>query len=166
MTSKAEIAFSVYLRINGNNKEMGQVKEEIFEAIQTLSLATNDIELLDEKNGHEIYAQCLDRFVKSGDRRWWWEDLKDPSFSISDHKNPFEHLEEYIPNLENHVWLMVEDTEEAFYPIYDCHPRVIEKLIGECFGFEYYIISKDLQWLLCENHHSRLIGAGDFREEN
>jgi hypothetical protein len=147
-------------------KEMGQVKEEISNAIQTLSLTPNDIELLDYERGHKIFERCLNKFVNSGDRRWWWEDFKDESFSISNLEKPFEHLEEYIPDLENHVWLMVEDDEEDYYPIYTCNPRKIGNLIGECFGFEYYIISKDLKWLLCENHHSRLIGTGDFRKQN
>ncbi|PHN02585.1 DUF6756 family protein [Flavilitoribacter nigricans] len=145
---------------------MGQVKQEISNAIQTLSLTQGDIELLNDKLGLEVYNKCLNRFVKSGDRRWWWEDFKSTSFSVADLEKLFEHLERYIPDLENHVWLMVEDDDEDFYPIYNCNPKKIGKLISECFGFEYYIISKDLKWLLCENHHSRLIGTGDFKKEN
>ena len=143
---------------------MGQVKEEISNAIQTLLLTPDDIELLDDNMGLEIFNKCLNRFVKSGDRRWWWEDFKSTSFSVSNLEKPFKHLEEYIPDLESRVWLMVEDDEEDIYPIYDCDPRKIGQLIGECFDFEYYIINKDLKWLLCENHHSRLIGTGNFRK--
>ncbi|HMU04188.1 MAG TPA: hypothetical protein PJ990_11205, partial [Saprospiraceae bacterium] len=106
--------------------------------------------------------KCLDRFVNSGDRKWWWEDFKDISFSIDSLEKPFEHLEEYIPDIESKVWLMVEDDEEYFYPIYICSPKIIGKLIGECFGIEYYIIDINLKWLICENHHSRLIGSGNF----
>ena len=141
---------------------MSKIKEEIANAIYTLLLTTVDIQLLDNKKGLEIYTKCLTTFVKSGDRKWWWEDFKDISFSISNLERPFEHLEEYIPQLNNHVWLMVEDNEEDFYPIYDCNPRLIGKIIDECFVFEHYIISKNLKWIICENHHSRLIGAGEF----
>lgn len=121
-----------------------------------------DFRLLDKKNGNKVFEKCLGHFVKSGNRRWWWEDFKNYSFSVSNLEKPFEHLEEYIPELERNVWLMVEDDSEGFYPIYDCNPRVIKSVIGECFGFEYYIISKDMTWLLCENHHSILIGSGSF----
>jgi hypothetical protein len=144
---------------------MGQVKNEISIAIQNLNLGEQFIELLGDKTGHEIFQKCLERFVNSGDRRWWWEDFKDISFSIDDLEKPFEHLEDYIPELDKNVWLMVEDDEELFYPIYDCSPKIIGQLIGECFGFEYYIISKNLEWLICENHHSRLIGTGNFENQ-
>jgi hypothetical protein len=28
------------------------------------------------------------------------------------------------------------------------------------YGFEYYIVSKKFEWLLCENHHDILIAVG------
>ena len=143
---------------------MSHVKEEISKAIETLSLTPGDIKLLDYESSREIFEKCQSRFVNSIARRWWWEDFKDVSFCISDIERPFEHLEEFIPDSENHVWLMVEDDQADFYPIYDCSPKKIGALIGECFAFEYYIINKDLKWLLCENHHSRLIGAGDIQK--
>jgi len=141
---------------------MGQVKNEIANAIKTLNLGSDLIELLDDKTGFEIFQKCLDRFVNSGDRKWWWEDFKNISFSVDDLEMPFEHLEEYIPNLESKVWLVVEDDDEIFYPAYICSPKIIGQLIGECFGFEYYIVDINFKWLICENHHSRLIGTGNF----
>ena len=127
-----------------DKNEMGMIKDEISKAIKTLSFPLNDIQLLEPERNKVIYEQCLNKFVNSGDRRWWWEDFKDPAFSVSDFERPFEHLEAYIPDLEKHVWFMVEDDENDYYPIYDCNPRILTKLIGECFGFEYYIIDKDL----------------------
>jgi hypothetical protein len=62
---------------------------------------------------------------------------------------------------------MVEDDQLEFNPIYDVKPAIIKDIIGNCFGFEYYIIAKDKSWLLCENHHSRLFGVGDkLRQHN
>ncbi|MBK7808830.1 MAG: hypothetical protein IPJ51_21480 [Saprospiraceae bacterium] len=141
---------------------MGQVKNEIANAIKTLNLGSDLIELLDDKTGFEIFQKCLDRFVNSGDRKRWWEDFKNISFSVDDLEMPFEHLEEYTPNLESKVWLVVEDDDEIFYPAYICSPKIIGQLIGECFGFEYYIVDINFKWLICENHHSRLIGTGNF----
>ncbi|MBK8734666.1 MAG: hypothetical protein IPL98_01815 [Saprospiraceae bacterium] len=54
-----------------------------------------------------------------------------------------------------------KDDNEPFYPIYDGNPNVIKDIIGECFGFEYYIIDKNKEWLLVENHHNRLIAIGE-----
>jgi hypothetical protein len=140
---------------------MGQVTEEIVNAIGTLNLDGSDIQLLDKAEGRKIFDDLLTHFVNSGDRRWWWEDFTQKSFSFSDYERPFEVLNEIIPETKEKVWLMVEDDQEDFYPIYEVRPQIVQQIIGECFGFEYYIISKNKDWLICENHHNRLIGIGD-----
>jgi len=140
---------------------MGEVKQEISNAIKTLGLKERDICLLSDDSNKSLYYDMLEFFVKSGDRRWWWEDFRSQSFNLLDNDNSFEHLHEIIPYLDKNVWLMVEDDEEPFYPIYDCSPKIISQLLGECFMFEYYIIDKNKDWLICENHHNRLIGVGD-----
>ena len=139
---------------------MGEVKKEISTAIKTLKYTDEQIKLLEFDSGKELYFDLLDRFVKSGDRRWWWEDFKQESFGFDTYERPFEKLTEIIPDLDENVWLMVEDDEEEFYPIFDCKPSIIGQVIGECFGFEYYVIDKNKNWLICENHHDRLIGLG------
>ncbi|WP_157601007.1 DUF6756 family protein [Persicobacter sp. CCB-QB2] len=146
---------------------MGVVKEEISTAIETLEYSADQIALLSFDMGSTLYYELLNSFVKSGDRRWWWEDFKQASFDFQKYEKPFEKLKEIIPDQNEKVWLMVEDDQEADYPIYDCNPSIIGEIIGECFGFEYYVINKNKDWLLCENHHGRLIGLGDeLREKN
>lgn len=146
---------------------MGEVSQEISIAIKTLKYSEEQIRLLDFDTGKELYYKFLDWFVKSGDRRWWWEDFKQESFDFLDYEKPFEHLIKLIPNLDSNVCLMVEDEQEDLYPIYDCKPSIIGKLIGECFGFEYYVININMDWLICENHHNRLIGLGQrLKEKN
>lgn len=139
---------------------MGEVSQEISNAIKTLNFTDNEISLLDLKSGKKLYFELLDFFVTSGDRRWWWEDFKLESFDFVDYEKPFEKLNEIIPDLKKKVWLMVEDDQEEYYPIYTCEPSIIGQIIGECFGFEYYVIDKNMDWLICENHHNRLIGLG------
>lgn len=142
---------------------MHEVIKEINEAVRKLNLSNSEIRLLDYDIGESIYYDCLEHFVKSGDRRCWWEDFKQHAFTINDLEFPFKHLDKYLPiDNDEYVWFMVEDNQEEYYPIYECKPLVIKEIIGECFGFEYYIISRNKKWLICENHHSRLIGSGDF----
>jgi hypothetical protein len=139
----------------------GEVKDEIENAINKLNLTESDIRLLENIQGEKIFNECVAYFLKSGDRRWWWEDFKFPSFSVTGIDNLFNYLNKIIPLTEGNVWLIVEDNQEPFYPVYDCNPRVIKNIIAECFGFEYYIVDKNKEWLLCENHHNRLIAIGD-----
>ncbi|MEO6722132.1 MAG: DUF6756 family protein [Ferruginibacter sp.] len=140
---------------------MGEVKDEIQNAIQKLRLDRSDIQLLDNYTGEKIFNECIKHFLKSGDKRWWWEDFKFPSSSVADLDNPFKYIDKIIPLNEGNVWLIVEDDDDLFYPVFDCNPNVIKGIIEECFGFEYYIIDKRKEWLLCENHHNRLIAIGE-----
>jgi len=140
---------------------MGDVKDEIQAAMQHLELDKSKIQLLDDDNGERVFKECINHFLNSGDRRWWWEDFKFPSFSVTGVDSPFTLIEKIIPLKEGNVWLIVEDDEERFYPVYDCDPTIIPEIISECFAFEYYIIDKNKEWLLCENHHNRLIAIGD-----
>jgi hypothetical protein len=141
---------------------MGKVSIEIANAIKTLDFSVEQIVKLDYNNGKKLYKELLDYYVKSGDRRWWWEDFKYSSFYFIDFDRPFEYLNEIIPESSKKVWFMVEDDKEDYYPIYNCDPLIIGQIISECFAFEYYVIDKELNWLICENHHNRLIGIGDL----
>lgn len=38
-------------------------------------------------------------------------------------------------------------------------------LIGECHGFEYYLIVKDLSWLVYETHHDVVCAVGEAVEQ-
>jgi hypothetical protein len=51
-----------------------------------------------------------------------------------------------------------------YFPVYDATPAVVQQIIGECYGFEYYLIAKNLSWLLCENHHDMVIAVGGVRQ--
>ena len=142
------------------NKKMGEVINEISQAIQILGLNDSDIYLLDKKCGQEIFDEFENYYVNSENRRWWWEDFKQNHFTLKYSDKPFELLKNIIPTTEK-VWFMVEDDQEPFYPIYDTKPEIIGNIIGECFAFEYYVMDKNKKWLICETHHGRLLGIGE-----
>src|SRR5689334_18923019 len=132
------------------------VKDEIQNAIQTLGLSDSAIKLLPADEGHRIYNMALSHFVASGERRWWWEDFRFPSTSVRfDDQKGFERIEEIVPNKREKVWFVVEDEDDQlpFYPVYEATPEAAQAVIGECYGFEYYLIAQNLSWLLCETHH-------------
>ena len=68
---------------------------------------------------------------------------------------------EIVPDPSEHVWFIVEETNLPFYPVYDATTLAAQAVIGECYGFEYYLVAKTMTWILCENHHGRLIGVGN-----
>jgi hypothetical protein len=46
--------------------------------------------------------------------------------------------------------------------LYQATAKAIQQVIGECYGFEYYILPETLDWLVCENHHGQLIAVGEL----
>ncbi len=60
----------------------------------------------------------------------------------------------------------MEDDQLPFYPVYEGTPEAIQAVIGECYGFEYYLVAKDLSWLICETHHDDMIAIGTEVEEH
>lgn len=144
---------------------MGEVTTEIETAITTLELDKSIISKIEPQYNSQLYYELLAFFVKGNDRRWWWEAFKS-SFSFKRLDYPPNNFSEIIPDLTRKVWLMIEDDQEPYYPIYDVDPTYICNILNECFGFEYYIIDKDYKWLLCENHHGSLIGVGDVLKEH
>ena len=138
------------------------VTEEINNAIKTLSLGESEIQQLETNEAEPLYNELISTFVKGGDRRWWWESFSKPSECVQflDDKG-FEKITEIVPDENECVWFVVEEDQLPFYPIFESTPSAIKKVIGECYAFEYYIIPKSKEWLLCENHHGYLIGIGE-----
>ena len=137
------------------------VTAEIARATAKLALGSDDIHLLSESESRSLYYELLSHYVTGPDRRWWWEAFAYPSATTSvPGDDAFTLIPSLVPDPEEPVWFMVEEDQLDHYPIYDTTPTVAEQIIGECYGFEYYLIAKDRRWLLCENHHGALIGIG------
>jgi len=140
---------------------MGECKEQVDDVIMQLKIPPEDIRLLDFNTNKKVYFDCLDHFVKSGDRKWWWEDFRQKYFILKDLEN-YDVLKEILPDTEEKVWFMIEDDEDPFYPIYEVKAAFIPIILSEYYYFEYYIINKNKDWLLCENHHDRVYGIGEI----
>jgi hypothetical protein len=82
---------------------IGEVKDEIRSAISKLNLTESDILLCDNIQGEIIFNDCISYFLKSGGRRWWWEDFKFPTFSITGLDNPFKYIDKIIPLTDGNV---------------------------------------------------------------
>lgn len=140
---------------------MSQVLKEVEAAIEFLELGAV-VTRVPSPQAEVLYKELLDVFVEGGDRRWWWESFKSESQSVTfDNGMGFQRLGEFVPNPKEILWLVVEDDQLPFYPIFEASTEDIQKIIGECFAFEYYLIPKNKRWLLCENHHNSVIGVGD-----
>jgi hypothetical protein len=138
-----------------------EVVEEILKAIKKLSI-NDDFRLLSDDETKNTYNDLLNTFVKGGDRRWWWESFSQHSYFVKfPNDKAFLEITKIVPEKSEILWFMVEDDHMPYFPIFEATPEKIEKIIAECFAFEYYIIPKTKNWLLCEDHHDCLHGVGE-----
>jgi hypothetical protein len=138
------------------------IREEIQEAVTSLALPADEFATVPDAHARALFDSFLAHFTGGVDARWWWEHFVQPTstLSVADGK-AFTRIWALVPDARAKVWFVAEDDQLPFYPVYDATPAAAQSVVGECYGFEYYLIAKDLSWLLCENHHDTLIGIGD-----
>ena len=141
---------------------MSLVTDEIENALKELSIPSDRFNLLEDADGQLVFEDLLANFVDGGDRKWWWEAFSQSDYSVdfADGQG-FRAIGGLLSNIAESVWFVVEEDQLQYYPVYDAYPDDIQSVIGECYRFEYYIVPKNKEWLLCENHHNRMIGVGN-----
>jgi hypothetical protein len=144
------------------------MRTEIATALQALNLPPEDLVAVRPNQYRPILNRIFETFTVYGaqgrDRLWLWEGFKDEYYAV--------HLSEpedchWLPRLvppDERVWLLTEDGDrqkhDGNYWLFEGRVGTIETVIQELFAFEYYVVAKNFQWLLCETHHQMLIGVG------
>jgi hypothetical protein len=142
---------------------MCELTDEIDRAVESLQLKGTVVRL-SRADAEAINRTVLARFAGGNDRRWWWEAFPESESVSFDDGQGYRRIPVLVPNAGEHCWFIVESREPGPYPVYEVSPEEAVGIIGECFGFEYYLVPKDLSWLVCENHHGIVIGCGALVE--
>ena len=144
---------------------METIIDEIQAAVKVLGLATDEFRLLPPAEGESVYLASLRHFVSS-DRRWWWEDFRKPATTVAfEAGDGWKFMPGIVPNPDESVWFIAEEDQLPFYPVFETTVRIATRIIGECYGFEYYFVSKKFDWLICETHHNKVCAVGVAIEE-
>lgn len=141
-----------------------EVQTEIQTASTALELSPERFLQLPDSEAEQVYRTALSRFVTSAfEPRWWWEYLREPQAGFHHIKDShgFRLIPKLVPDADAPVYFIVEDTGAPFYPVYLTTARIAAAVIGECFGYEYYICPPDFSWLIGENHHDVIFGTGE-----
>ncbi|MFC7339666.1 DUF6756 family protein [Haloferula chungangensis] len=150
------------LSSNVRQKMESPVLDELKAALANLELTDEQFEILPANRGRVIFDEMLQTFTNGVDCRWWWERFSSDSFSVTfEDGQSYTRICSIVPDPDQHVYFVVEDDRADFFPVCLTTPRIAQKVIGDCFGFEYYLVPKDRSWLLCENHHDAMIGIGE-----
>lgn len=141
---------------------MTEVQSEIERAARSLRLSSERFRQLPEVEAEQVYRTALARFVTATfEPRWWWEHLREPEegFRHSGVSGLHDILE-LVPDPDERIYFIAEDALAPFYPVYFTTARGAVNVIGECFGYEYYLLPLDYTWLIGENHHDVIFGSG------
>ena len=144
---------------------METIVDEIAQAVDRLGFNSAAIRLLPPRESEEVFRAALRHFVTSGDRRWWWEDFRSPGKSLAFNEGDgWKQLPRIAPDPNESIWFIAEDDSLPHYPVFETTPEVASLVIGQCYGFEYYLVAKDLGWLICETHHNVICAVGEAVE--
>lgn len=140
---------------------MHTIVDEINEAIDRLGIEPAQMRLLPAPEAEAVVHAALRHFVAPGWARWWWENFCPPGEAVRfDGGDGWKQLRHFVPDPHERVWFIAEDGSRPHYPVFDVTPDIASLVIGECYGFEYYLLAKNMTWLLCENHHNVVCGVG------
>lgn len=145
------------------NEIMENLRDKINVVIKELNLANEDFQLVRLTRYKQILLSILDKFTvlkKTQINKWWWNFFRESNYYFYP-DNVFNALSSLIDEREP-VWFVIDDEskESASYWLYEGKIHAITSVLKELSFTEYYIVSKKLEWIICENHHNLLLGSG------
>jgi len=132
---------------------MWTVESEVDDALLNLNLSDVEMVKCTPSESAEIQKKAMQLYVK-GNPRSWWMGLTMPHLAY-DYDFPSDHIAKHIPKTEGRVW-WIPETEKEDLCVYDAKPEVISRVMAETAQFEYYVLGKDLSWLIIETDHGEL----------
>ena len=140
--------------------------DEIQRATRDLGFTSERFHRLPPDEAQRVYQLALRHFVPRGQPRWWWEHFPTSTGVHFTEGDGWQHLTDIVPDADERVWFIAEDFVAPEYSLWEASVRDIQALIGECYGFEFYIIQRELRWLVCETHHDVVVAVGLEVEDN
>ena len=141
-------------------------RDEVHRAVTALALRDDQIRLLSPYQYRQVLGQVAEAFLTVGTKGlgyyWWWEVLREPHVSRHTGSSSLAVLSSLLPSDET-VWFLANDTskkQDAFW-VYEEKTGSIVRVLRECYGFEYFVVSKRLDWLVGEHHSEVLVAAGE-----
>ncbi len=149
----------------GQQIEMEDLRIEISQTIKKLGIGNDRFQLVNIIKWKGIERRIADSFLRRGIRdlecEWWWEHLRGQVSSCVPY-SPIEEICKLVPTDEKYYFVLEGNVGcKSKFWLYEGYVRDLECILNELHYFEYYVVSKKMEWILCENHHGVLIGAGE-----
>jgi hypothetical protein len=115
-----------------------------------------------------VLNNVLTTFTRSGTRNndtlWLWEDLKEPTYSLVQSHRP--GILREVTDAATPVWLITEDWDRTKrhgnYWLFEGEFGAVLDVLEHVHRLEYYVVARKFEWLLLENHHGGILGAGEW----
>ncbi|QSQ21766.1 hypothetical protein JY651_42550 [Pyxidicoccus parkwayensis] len=134
---------------------MTDVEREILQAVDTIGLGEADWQKLTPAQAREVVGRAKDAFVRGEPRAWWLSLNHEPAVFPYPKGDAARHLLEHVPVSEGWCWFVPECDEEQ-YPVFKVRIERIPRVLLECSFFEYYLVGREMDWLLIENDHNEI----------
>lgn len=141
---------------------MPSIKNEIEKIIHDRHISPHDFHGVSEEESQIILEKIETVFSskKSPSIDELWNRLSEEPLTLTD-KNFFQKYHTVIDQ-DIFVLLALEDGEK--YSLFEGKIKYIETILSEIPFCEYYILSKNYDWLICENHHDQIYVVGTVRK--
>ena len=136
-------------------------RDEVTRAAGELALLASKFRILSKQEAAPVLAAIEAHFVKEAGLRWWWEAFRDlpTAWTHFADGTGWSRLDQIVPPESGLVWFVVENHPE--FVLCEATVEAAQSVIGECWGFEYYVVAQSLDWLVCENHHDVVYAVGE-----
>jgi len=140
-------------------------RTDLTSAAKSLGIAA-ELHLVEPHRYQGILEQIIAARTNLGpqaiDALWWWESLREPTFHAQP-PDPLQTIESCV-DVGELVWFIAEERETKLngrFWLYESNIRTVCSVLKKCPLIEYYVVSRRMDWILCENHHGYVIAGGN-----
>jgi len=131
---------------------MTEIEEWIEEAIDEIDPSGSRVKKASSEMSRDVLKRAKDKFVE-GEPRSWWQSLK---LKPQAYDSSTVSLQRVFPTPDEKCWFIPE-TGEIDLPVYEIETAVVSKLLDECPLFEYYLVGRNIDWLVAESDHDEFL---------
>jgi hypothetical protein len=142
---------------------METLSDEIMNAVHRLNISASRFRSLPAQEAERVVSRAERVFVRVPGRRWWWTAFRCRGYAATfvDHRG-YRRLTQIAPPSDRRNWLIANVDEESSGPVlvYEGSLEAMQAVLSACYAFEYYVVSPNYDWLICESHHNVVIAIG------
>jgi hypothetical protein len=128
------------------------IKRQLLDASRDLGVSLAE---LSPTESIDVRHSLAERFCVDGTPTVHWNHLRD--YAAVQHPESWRWLNEFLG--DERVFLVPEASDEPAVFVVESAARAYD-LLGECSLFVFYLADQALTYLLCQNQHDFLFGAG------